>query len=420
MTLVSLVSFGNTYWSSSVPISSPWQWIGFGLASTACLSIEGLNTVSSLPADHQWHVNLGLHLGAEAPGDDEEYLEYGSSMDGNPGYMSRPQYLRWGLHLAALILAGLSFVAVVWHAKIANLASPSASHASTDGLYHSSVALDVVIARYDEPALDVARHIPEVLDVPRIRRLDPTIRIYDKGAAMGNSPAFEVELQNILSTALLTPKIVFNTLPNIGRESETFLHHITTRWDKLANHTLFMQANVHYGPKKYTRRIQDYFVPSTGFHSLAQVRGYYSSCDRCHDRDWTEEPELLQEIYSKFNSGMGCKDVVLTERGQFIASAARVRGNKNETYERWLQELRDPQSRLHTTPYTRSATSRKKDSLSAPRAGFTFERSWEVMLQCNEKRISDRCPSLLSGLLRWSLIYDGLTLEDCQCLDPQP
>ncbi|KAK3717682.1 hypothetical protein LTR37_005749 [Vermiconidia calcicola] len=379
-----------------------------------------LNTVSSLPADRQWQENLELHLGEEAPNDGEECLEYGFLMDGSQVYMSRPQNLQWSPHLAALILAGLSFVAVVWHANIANLASPSPSHASTHGLFHSSAALDVVVARYDEPALDVARHIIEVLDVPNIRRLAPTIRIYDKGAAMGNSSAFEVDLQNALSAALLNPKIVFTMLPNIGRESETFLHHITTRWDNLANHTLFMQADVHYGPKKYTRRIQDYFVPSTGFLSLAKVGGYCSSCDRCHDRDWTEEPELLQEIYSDFNGGVGCRDVVLTERGQFIASAARVRGNKNETYQRWLQELRDPQSRLHTAPYTESATSRKKDSLSAPRVGFTFERSWGVMLQCNEKRISDRCPSLLSGLVRPSLMYDEPTLEDCQCLDPQP
>ena len=31
-------------------------------------------------------------------------------------------------------------------------------------------------------------------------------------------------------------------LPNVGRESHTFLWHIVTRWDQLAPRTVFMQA----------------------------------------------------------------------------------------------------------------------------------------------------------------------------------
>lgn len=37
--------------------------------------------------------------------------------------------------------------------------------------------------------------------------------------------------------------VVFSKLPNIGREGGTFLHHITTHWDQLAECTLFLQGN---------------------------------------------------------------------------------------------------------------------------------------------------------------------------------
>lgn len=33
-------------------------------------------------------------------------------------------------------------------------------------------------------------------------------------------------------------------LPKVGREGQTYLHHILNRWDDLACHTLFTQASV--------------------------------------------------------------------------------------------------------------------------------------------------------------------------------
>lgn len=48
--------------------------------------------------------------------------------------------------------------------------------------------------------------------------------------------------------------------------------------------------------------------------------------------------------------------------------------------------------------------------LSDERFGFTLERSWGTIFQC--PRISERCPTLLSG---W--IGNRAAVEDCQCVD---
>lgn len=57
------------------------------------------------------------------------------------------------------------------------------------------------------------------------------------------------------SDRLTVPVVVYNkgepittqheliNLPNVGRESHTYLHHIVTRWDQLAEFTVFCQGN---------------------------------------------------------------------------------------------------------------------------------------------------------------------------------
>jgi hypothetical protein len=286
-----------------------------------------------------------------------------------------------------------------------------------DTSYLPPRALDIVIARYDEPASEVATHINELLSLPKIGLLNPKIVIYNKLEAENSSSTFLQELHEELSVDPATHKIVTHTLPNIGREADTYLDHITTQWDNLANHTLFMQASVHFAPSAYLSRVSDYFVPNTGFLSLADPGGFCPSCDSCHDRDWAENPTLLRELYSDFNGQAECKDVVLTYRGQFIASAARLRGNDVGLYRRWLDELRDPRGRPHMAPYTEGSWSVKDDSLSAPRVGFTLERTWGMIMQCNERRMAERCPSLMSRAICPDPVCGVASLEECQCLD---
>lgn len=275
--------------------------------------------------------------------------------------------------------------------------------------YHN--ALEIVLARYDEPATKVAKHIMEVLSLVNIRELKPSVTIYNKGA-----PDILSGLMELLSLSEVPIwELKVQQLPNIGRETDAYLEHITSRWESLANHTIFMQADVH-NSRALTQRIREYFVPLTGFLSLADWGGHCTTCDRCFDRDWTEDPDLLSRIFGDFNPGQ-CRDIVLTYRGQFIVSAERIRRSPRELYSRWLQKLRDPEGEFHTQPYTDSVWSRKEDSLSAPRVGFTLERTWGVMFQCNNNRISARCPSMLSSFVCPPRLCGLGSIEDCQCLD---
>lgn len=69
-----------------------------------------------------------------------------------------------------------------------------------------------VVARYNESELGWLDQLPNVL-------------LYNKGATFLDEHA-QIEL------------------PNVGREAHTYLHHIVTRWDELADWTLFTQAKV--------------------------------------------------------------------------------------------------------------------------------------------------------------------------------
>ena len=47
-------------------------------------------------------------------------------------------------------------------------------------------------------------------------------------------------------------------IPNWGRESSTYLHHIINNYDCLAEHTIFCQADPHDHSKKFEDEIKDY------------------------------------------------------------------------------------------------------------------------------------------------------------------
>lgn len=405
MALVCLVTIGCVWTAVSPPVISMWQAVGFGVATFAILQdgIEhkDMTELGSWEVESEWQ-----------PENDQDIYR---TPTGLPHGSMRP-----GIGLKSFLIflafASTSSLGLLLNSR-ARSSGGTSSRPVLDNSSPANRSLDIIVARYDESATDLATHLTELFSLPLIRDLSPSITIYNKNPST-NTTAFLLSLQSLLPAPSFSTNITLHTLPNIGRESDTYLEHITSHYSNLANHTLFMQADVHFGPRAYLRQIRDYFHPSkTGFLSLAPPSSYCATCDQCFDRDWTEYPSILHALFRDFNHGRTCADVVLTYRGQFIASAARIRGNEVGTYQRWLRELRRPQSFLHSPPYTESVWSRKEDSMSAPRVGFTWERSWGLVMQCNEKRVADRCPSMLSGVLCPRGICGRAELEDCQCLD---
>lgn len=414
-TLVCGVAAAGCLQASSPPTISTLQWLGFCIASYAAPIIEAwkggrIRAVCAYFPESSWAQML-TNLRQTTARTSANRQEVGTRFD----WLS----VLNGCTQVFIPMTILVSCTILLFSALKTSSTPMPKSPELDKSFNHTRALDIVIARYDEPASAVAKHLAELLALPSLEILHPAVVVYDKHENYENRHNFANDLYGIHKaiSASSRTNLTVQSMSNIGRETDTYLHHITTRWSDLANHTIFMQAGVHFGPKAYVSRIRDYFVPSTGFLSLAPSDYFCTSCDDCYDRAWSEDPRLLRRIYKDFNQGTECEDIVLTYRGQFVVSAARIRGNKISVYSRWLDELRQPQSRLHTTPYTDNPWNTKKDSLSAPRAGFTFERLWGTIFQCNDRRIADRCPSLLNGIICPASLCGVSKLEYCQCLD---
>lgn len=417
ITLVILTTIGSQWTALSdlstsaiMPQLSGWQLIGFGVASLSARSLQHASPTQAISVD--FLDDDCLCERRETIGEAQQTV--GPEQCGFDHRKARDHYPR-SIDLILLVALVSFYMIFSSNGVESSLSSSTLQSPHIDLSYRSDRVLDIVIARYEESASVVTKHIAELLSLSRIRMSRPNIIIYNKNEVLLDNSSFSVELAEFASARSLQIKTF--SLPNIGRESDTYLEHITEKWDQLARHTLFMQAGVHYAPDKYLRHIYDYFAPNTGFLSLAPSGSFCSSCEPCFDHDWSEDPHVLNALFADFNDEVQCKDMVLTYRGQFIASAARIRGNDRSTYVRWLRELRDAQGRLHNLPYVASAWSRKKDSMSAPRVGFTIERMWGVIFQCNQRRIADRCPAFLSNPLCPRFVCSAAALEDCQCLD---
>jgi hypothetical protein len=275
--------------------------------------------------------------------------------------------------------------------------------------HHGENVLDIVINRYHESAENVAWNLNSFAVLEPIDLSDSRVIIYNKDEN-ANSSAWQDDLSTRLHENL---RLEVHARPNIGREGEAFLHHIIENYDDLAGHTLFMQAETDE-TGRLPRRVADYFVPETGFLALSYVGNYCLDCDNCQDGSaWKEDGQVLRELYRNFTGSDECKDLVLTYRGQFVVSAARIRANKKQAYVDLRDQLVNPESEKHREPYLGQEWMWfTNDSVNAPTFGHTLERMWGTIMGCSELRISYQCPSLLGGVMG-----NRMPLESCQCLD---
>ena len=272
--------------------------------------------------------------------------------------------------------------------KVAGLPRPS-----LDTEYQALFNFDIVISMHRESLASVSSVITRINELDAIAT-SPRIFVYTKDEHADTS-----QLQRDLNA--------FDVIqvPNVGRESETYLRHIVANWDTLADHTLFIQADIH-NPREFYARIQDYFQPNTGMLSLG-FSGNTCDCKNCGDRwGWSDRSGVLLDIYEKANR-KSCGPMLLSYKGQFLASARRIRGVNREVYEDLHHALVDPHSWAHQPKYLKG----RPDSLNAPYFGYTMERLWSTLLQCSDLDVAWKCPTLLSGTRR------GGGPGDCQCFD---
>lgn len=137
--------------------------------------------------------------------------------------------------------------------------------------------------------------------------------------------------------------------------------------------------------------------------------GQTCDCLDCGDR-WffRDSTHLFPSIHARiYNSSTTCDTVLLSYKGQFVASAARIRGIDKSIYADLRDAFADEKSWAHDESYLKG----REDSMSVPFFGYTMERMWGLVMQCSSGDVGWKCPTLLSGdRLGGSIGY-------CQCFD---
>ncbi|KAF2400966.1 hypothetical protein EJ06DRAFT_509957 [Trichodelitschia bisporula] len=265
--------------------------------------------------------------------------------------------------------------------------------ARLDTAYMPQAAMDIVISTYAEALPTLSSLIHTLRTHPST---PPSARVY----IYTKSPTSNLTALRLSTNATVT------RLPNIGREGETYLTHILTHWDDLARHVLFLQASVH-NPREAWPRLARYFTSQTGMLSLGPT-GTTCPCGHCGDRwGWTDSGVIPATWAAVYGNTTTCGTVGLTYKGQFIASAKRIRGVGRGVYEALRMGLVDMGGEMHGPRYVRG----REDRADAPYFGFAVERVWGLVLQCAGGEAGMRCPSLLAGWRR------GGESGDCGCFD---
>ncbi|KAH0545251.1 hypothetical protein FGG08_000705 [Glutinoglossum americanum] len=278
------------------------------------------------------------------------------------------------------------------------LALESVDHSVTPHLdmhFRPTHRFDIVISMYDEDPQDVARILSAIQATNYISTLSHRIFIYTK-----HLDADEASLKSTIGAD------VVEKLENRGREGGTFLHHILHRWDDLAEQTMFIQAHVH-NMREFVPRLNNYLRSNTGMLSLG-FAGVLCDCNACSDRwGWSDDYGLVSPTYQQIYNRT-CSQALLAYKGQFVASARRIRGTPQFIYKKLYDGITSPGVGW---AHDKAIVKGRLDSPSAPFLGFTVERLWSILMQCSEPGIAVKCPSLLS---RWRT---GGNVEDCQCFD---
>jgi hypothetical protein len=245
---------------------------------------------------------------------------------------------------------------------------PLIARSSSSNMFQGLDTMDLVVSRYDESANSIASYIGPILNITPLSGLTTRVIIYSTG--QDEPKKLRDDLRHHIP---FNVDVIVRQRPNVGRECAAFLHHITTGWQDLANHTLFMQAELHHS-WSVRWRMQDYFVPNTGFLSLSDVSEYRSSWDQCWDHStWSESSDVLGSIYSRANPTL-CQGFTLTYRGQFIASRHRIHSQDKQLFQDLLDEFVNPRSVVHSSGHAEHPwLPGKSDSMDRPLFGYTIE-----------------------------------------------
>lgn len=324
---------------------------------------------------------------------------------------SRMEFAQQRKPSRAMTGVALFFVVIIFSCTLSTLSSasinsfPPSIPSTLDTLYRPVTGFEIVVSMYNEDPSQVKSMLDTIKTTTFLSIVDPYVTIYTK------NPAHDLyELKEATGADSV------ERLENLGREGGTYLSHIVHKWDSLAEQTMFIQAHAH-NMRELIPRINSYLIPETRFLSLG-FSGITCNCKTCSDRwGWEDKWDIIPAIYQKVYSS-SCNPttpILLTYKGQFVASGRRIRGVGRNVYAALLDTIMSRDGWSHNVTVIGDIGNGGMtgvDSPDNPYFGFTMERIWGLVLQCaTDQSVAARCPSLLSGMSR------GGNVGDCQCLD---
>ncbi|GAA5903425.1 hypothetical protein JCM8208_001917 [Rhodotorula glutinis] len=285
-----------------------------------------------------------------------------------------------------------------------------------------SPTLDIVVAHHSLPPSALAHHVAAVREAPLARLSRVRVFVYEKGDWSDEA------LWGGLSGALRRGRDEVVRLPNVGREGGTYLEHIVAHYNAslpassastgaswvpglgglglgrarpLADTTLFLQEHLAWdwiGAPRLRRTLST----CTAFVSL----GPYQTNLCGLDSEVGTEMGGIQDIFEMVK-GRQCTEgneedrVLSTWAGQFAASRRTLLKNELSVYERLVRMIEAPDDDPIHKQYNPSGPS----TASNPAFGHSLERSWPLLLHCDDKRIAETCRDV------------AFEPEDCQCFE---
>jgi len=177
-------------------------------------------------------------------------------------------------------------------------------------------------SHFPSRALVIARYREDVNWVYRVKNWD--LFLYNKGELM-------VGLDSI-------------PLPNVGRESGTYLHHLVEHYDRLADHTAFIQGHPFDHNPELIEELHTFTGSGPFFifprHSHPAAERGLLRCDLTGAPDHRGLP--LEEFALSHKIVTPGDQLLFAAGAQFIVSRDRIRQRPRSFYEDLLKDSVDP------------------------------------------------------------------------------
>ena len=126
--------------------------------------------------------------------------------------------------------------------------------------------LDIVIAKHNKPTSVLLPWLKELTELEALLDLYTTVVIFNKDEEF--RPNIEYDMRQELDLAV---PLHVQQLPNVGRETETFLRYIVHRYTSLPTHVLFVQDEAHDAGELLSI-VQNTFKPETEYLAPQRIQ----------------------------------------------------------------------------------------------------------------------------------------------------